>query len=474
MKVWRHLRVALWLAGCAAAGAESATNSAPLDLASCVDQALQYNLGLSVRRYGPRQAREDLIIANAAFDARLDAAADASESRASKAASELEGSDQPISRNNSGSLGVNKKISSGATVGRSTDLDRSDTDSEFATLNPSYNAGLGVEFRQPLLKGGGSTVTLAPVRQGEIAVRRADLDLRAAALDLARDTELAYWKLEYAIEDLRVVEIALQIALRLVQETRARQAAGLATPVDDAADRLRAYLGPCPANPVPPVPARPLPTEIGAVPTPEIALERARRNQPEYLSRLEAIQSRRLDVAVARRNRWPTLNLAGSAGYAGRDGDVGDAYDAALRGDGYRWRIGMELSAPWGLHEERARLRKAEYGLAEEEIRLDQVDQELELQIRAACRAATAAAERVSAAEITRRLREEQFEKMEAQYRAGTSPLRDRLDAQNELESARLRELRARVDQITAVINLGRLEGSLLERHGLEWKEVMP
>jgi len=232
MKVWRHLRVALWLAGCAAAGAESATNSAPLDLASCVDQALQYNLGLSVRRYGPRQAREDLIIANAAFDARLDAAADASESRASKAASELEGSDQPISRNNSGSLGVNKKISSGATVGLSTDLDRSDTDSEFATLNPSYNAGLGVEFRQPLLKGGGSTVTLAPVRQGEIAVRRADLDLRAAALDLARDTELAYWKLEYAIEDLRVVEIALQIALRLVQETRARQAAGLATPVD--------------------------------------------------------------------------------------------------------------------------------------------------------------------------------------------------------------------------------------------------
>lgn len=468
-----------------------------LDLSTAIDRALQANLGLTIRRYEAQQSRADLVMRQAEFDPALGASVNADESKRAAAASELEGSSQPLSQGQNAGLSITKKSAWGTTVKLGNTVDRAESDSEYATLNPSFDADMGVDIRQPLLKGGGQAVNTLGVKLGEIAVARADLDLQAQAYDLMRHTELTYWEVAYLQEAWAVQTSAVHQAEWLLAEARARHQAGLATRVDvvqaeaelaaktetligarrnieDAADKLLVLMGDIQVNDqLPaikvPLPAPPDPLEITVAP----AVARARKNQPEYLAQKQALTGQQYTVDAARRNRWPTLDLAGSAGYAGRADSMDEAYRGMFSRDGYDWRVGLEFSLPWGLRAEQAQWRKANLSLASETIRLDQLDQELILNIRQACRTVAAAINSIQAATATRTLRQQQHAMLKARYSEGLATLRDTVTAYNELEISQLRELKARMDLVTALVNLARLEGTLPQRHGLQWTEVL-
>ncbi len=481
-----------------ALGAGAAEKASPqgLSLSNALERALAFNLGLKIERKSTAQAREDVNLQRAGFDPVLQAGASAQESRQAAAVSELDGSDQPISEGQNLRASVSKKTSLGTQLSLDGEASRSETDSSYARLNPAYDTELGLSIRQPLLKGAGASVNLLGVRLGEIAASRADLALRAKVLDLLKDTEKTYWDLAYAQAALDVREAARLQAQRLVQETQARRQAGLVTDVDvvqaqaeeagqqeqvllarqevlNAGDRLLILLGrlkaddPAPAATEPLTSAR-LPESFSI----KESLAAARDGQPEYLSQQQAIQGRHLEVDAARQNRWPSLDLSGRAGYSGQAGDLQEAADSMRRHDGYRWQAGLELSAPWGFREERSRLRKSYLGLAQEQLRMEQLDQALIQQLRTAGRSFSIAEERLQAAAASRGLREEQAAMMRARYSAGAATLRDTLSAENELETARLRELRTRLERIEAAQVLERLEGRLPVRHGLRWAEL--
>jgi outer membrane protein TolC len=458
-----------------------------VSLAEAVDSALRFNLGLAVKRYARPQADEDLKIQKAAFDVNLEALADAGESRTASSSNDS----GTVFRDQSLQAGVNKKFGTGAKVGLETALDRADSGSDAA----EYDADVRLTASQPLLKGGGPTVNEAGLRLGEIAVIRADLALQGNVQDLLRDTELAYWRLGYAIDNEKVRELALASSEKLLAETKAREAAGLSLPVDvlqaeadvaakreaiigarqereNAQDLIRAFMGPFQKEPGGMITTNLFPAPLNALPSVEASFARACRDQPEYLMQQQSIRAGRINVATARRNRWPSLNLSGSAGLAGQDDSSGGAYDGVGSGDDYDWTVGLTLQAPWGLREGRAQLQKAALSLAAEELRLEQLTQDLLVAVRAACRGVTASAESMQAAEKTVALQTARFEQQQGRYRAGVATLRDTLDAQTDLEDARLRALKAAFDQISSVVRLGRIEGSLLERHGLTWKTV--
>ncbi|MFH0879696.1 MAG: TolC family protein [Lentisphaerota bacterium] len=467
-----------------------------LSLSNAIEKALKFNLGLAIDRQSPIQAREDLEISRAGFDPVLQVSGSAQESRQAAAASELDGSETPVSRGQDGQVSVSKKFSSGANVSLDGQADRSDTDSSYAKLNPAFSTDAGVAIQQPLLKGGGRDVNLLGVRLGEIAVSKADLGLRSKVLNLLRDVEKAYWDAAYALASQDVCVAAKKQAADLVKETEARNKAGLATTLDvvqaqaeeaakqesvinadqtvlNTSDRLLILLGRLNEHDRSPA----ISGDLASAPVPpaeplEQALAAARNNQPDYLSQAESIRARRYELDAARRNQWPSLDLSGRASYAGQSDTLNSAADSMLARDGYRWQIGLEYKSPWGFREERARLQKSYLGLAQEHLRMDQLDQDLILQMRTAYRALSTAQESLVAAGLTRDLRGRQAAMERARYSAGTATLRDTLTAQNEFESARLRELKARLDHIAAVLELGRMEGSLLARHGLNWAKI--
>jgi outer membrane protein TolC len=139
--------------------------------------------------------------------------------------------------------------------------------------------------------------------------------------------------------------------------------------------------------------------------------------------------------------------------------------------DGYNWEVDLSLSVPWGLHAGRARYRSAQASLRQQQARLQQVEQNLLVQVRAGVRAVETSRQSVAIFGQATQLAEKQYELELARFKAGLSTSRQVLQTQDDLEAARLNELQARIDLRIAYANLHQLETSSLSRYHIALAE---
>src|SRR5690606_1698963 len=101
-------------------------------------------------------------------------------------------------------------------------------------------------------------------------------------------------------------------------------------------------------------------------------------NSPDYASGKVVAEQLKIDVAVAKNNRLPTVDLGAAIGYNGADRDnAGSAFSSATTGDAYNWQVDLTVSVPWGLRAGRARYRQALTNLNRQETSLQQFNQTL-------------------------------------------------------------------------------------------------
>jgi outer membrane protein TolC len=99
-----------------------------------------------------------------------------------------------------------------------------------------------------------------------------------------------------------------------------------------------------------------------------------------------------------------------------------------------------------------------------EQTRLQQLDQDLVVDVRSAVRAVETNRESVAISGLATQLSERQYELERARFNAGLSTSRRVLEAQDDLELARVNELQSQVNLRIALAELQRLEGSSLTR----------
>ncbi len=479
------LVLAAALAATAAAQTPAPSDAAALTLEECIARAMKQNFDLQIQAYDTANAKESLTISRAGFDPTFTATTSKSVSQADVAATTLVGTRSELTDTR---LGVNQKVFTGATVNLSGSLDRSETNNTFSTLNPAYTADLSLSVKQPLLKNAGTTVNRAGINRAEIGVTRANLNFQARLLQVVRDTENAYYNLVFAREQLKVRNSSLALAERLFQENTTRKNTGVATDLDvlqaevgvanarrgvieaeksvrDRQDDLLNLIGQFEFNQT--LGEVGLPTTEIAVPDFRKSFDLARDQQPDYLSSKAAIQQLEIDVASSKSAALPSLDLGGSVGYNAKDRSSSRALDRVPDGDGYAWQVDLSLSVPWGMRSERAQYRTAKNNLLREQSRLQQLEQNLMVQVRAAVRAVETNLESVQIAAKATILSEKQYELEKARFDAGLSTSRLVLEALDSLEQARVNELQSRVNLRTALAELHRLEGSSLDRYGI-------
>lgn len=463
----------------------------PLTLEETVARALSLNYELEIQRFASLNAVEDVGIAQASFDPtfQLSASNTFNQSVSSQVVNS-EGILLPNPGNRSETfntrLGVSRRISSGATMGASTRLDRNDRDPAGAALNPAYTSDVSLTIRQPLLRNAGSTVTLASLERARLGVERAELDFRRNVLALIRNVEAAYYNLAFARGQLDVRAFTLSVSEKLLEENRARRDTGVATDLDV----LQAEVGVANARRnlllsqqsvrdredslLQLIDREALDQALGPVelgPDPEIALSverthaRVRDSQPELASARLLVDQLRLDSDAARRNRLPDLSVGAALGFNGRDSSFSRSTGEALEGDGYSWQLDFTLTVPWGLRAENARYRQSLNALSREQLRLLQLDQDVLVQVRAAVRAVETNVESLRLATLSANLNERQFELEKARYDSGLSTFRRVQESQQELDTARVNELQARVNLRIALADLARLEGTSLDHY---------
>ncbi|HQY06348.1 MAG TPA: TolC family protein [Lacunisphaera sp.] len=450
-----------------------------LTLEQCIARALARNFTLEIGRYAPAIAKDSIEIAQAGYQPQLSITGATGENSSP-------GFD---SRSSNLRVGITQELYTGTTLSASSRLDRSSSDPfTVGALNPAYDADLTLSARQSLLRGFGTAINRANLDRAKIGLDRANLDLKATALDVIQDTENAYYNLAFAREQLAVRNFSYALAQRLFDEAKIRRDTGVATNLDvlqaevgvanarrnallaeqSAKDRQDALLG---------LLGQFQPDEtLGSVrfadvteATPVFAssYQMAKQHQPDYLSSAAAIEQLKLDLKTAKDDSRPDLTVGAALGLSGTNGSGQDAFGDALDRQRNSWQVDFAFNYPWGQTSGKARYRQSLAGLSREQVRLKQLEQNIELQVRSAVRSVETNLESVKIAILAARLSEQQYELEKAKFDAGQSTSRRVLEAQDDLESARVSELQAKVSLHTAISGLHRIEGSSLQRYSV-------
>jgi outer membrane protein len=463
----------------------------PFTLEDAIALALKKNFDLQIQGYAVENARENLLIARTDFLPTITASSDRSLSRATLVVTQPDGTTVVLPRHSNStrfSLGVSERLPwTNGTLSLSTNVSRS------STQRPPFSTSVTGSLNQPLLRNSGPTIATANIERSKLGLNIQQINYRSRVLALIRDTENAYYNLVAARETLRIRQLTLDAGQRLFDENTTRRTTGVAIDLDV----LSAEVGVANARRAlvqaeqtvreredtlmtlvnsfnPDVRPGPVFFEDYQISRPNFATsyQRARQSYPETLSMEQTMKQLEIDLATARRNRLPTLNLTASIGYNNTDDSDYIGVIRALPDDhGDERRLGLSYSMPWGMKADRARYRQAMISLNSQKARFEQLELSLLMQVRSAVRAVETNLLAVEIASKATELAMRQYEQQKARYDAGLSTSRQVLLTQDDLESARFNELNAKVQLRGAIAELNRLEGTSIERFRVQLPE---
>jgi outer membrane protein TolC len=397
-------------------------------------------------------------------------------------------------------LGVAKLLAPGTVVDVHAGASREWESQTFVTdVNPAYTEEWGFTVSQPLLRGFGVRVNTAGIATARNERRIAQTQLRSAAITTVADVTKAVWALGYAIRDRALVQRSLDRALNLQKDIQARVDAKVLGERDPAVAQAKAEVAvrqeeiveaeqairdvEDAIKVITDLAADPAVWGLALVPTTELpstvppldagkAVETAIAKRPDYQQAQVAIDSQEILLYVRRNELKPKLDLTAGYGYSG----LGNAWNSADHHlgsmDFYQWQIGLTLEYPLGNRAARSRFRRAKLERDQARIGLKALERQINLEVRNAVRAVGTSVERMRAADASIAAEQERLRAEEIRYKeARVGTIQDVLDAQAALAEAERRALAALLDLNNALVDVRRLQGTILEDSDVTWQE---
>jgi len=355
--------------------------------------------------------------------------------------------------------------------------------SDLFEMGPGYGLNLRLTLAQPLWRGAGRDVGEAEIRTSRVRKTAAELTKLRTANDLLANVVNAYWELWYAVETLAIQERSLELTTRQRDEALERAAVGSIARVDVLAfetrvasrqeeiavaqleverrqSELARLLGQAetsiePADqPVPPPPPPAHPEELALSASPELL-------EAETALKLASVQAETADDAFK-----PRLDLEAYAEARGMGNrDVGAAFGQLAGLGAVSAHVGLTFETPVVDTQRKAVAAQAKLSVESASFRAAEVRDRVIASVQAELAREKAARRRVELAQETVRIAELQLEAEEARYATGTSTAVSVLQAEDDLQAARLRAARAKVDLLQASYALQRMTGRLLGRY---------
>lgn len=362
-----------------------------------------------------------------------------------------------------------------------------------ALFSPEFDAFGGLTLRQPLMRGFGKAFNLADLR-----VARRQLVITNRTREVAINNKCVevlntFYDLAYAEANVRVKTDAVRVADRFLAETTRRQELGLLGSVDVAEARVRVseaneeliqakdfrrerqietvrLLALEPAadgsTPRPSVQAKLLDS------APEMTFAQfypaALAVRPDFLLAQERVEQESLRKAAARNERLPQLDLHFSYGVYGLSGGYQQALDIAYDGREPQWGAGVSLTVPISRREGRAKMSAARLRERQAELRVQQLERRISLEIENAVQRLEVLGQRLETSRSSVAFATESLDLEQARLETGQTSGFAVSELQRRLADAQTRELAAQVDLTKAVTELWSVSGQLLAQHGIE------
>ncbi len=363
--------------------------STSMTLRQAIEDALSHNLSIKIQAYVPSISQTQIIQAQAAFDPSLVSSVQYQHLNEPTPFPSTLGGSFPIGMNNEDQLqsqiGVKKLLSTGGTIS----LTGSDNYQDFHSssglppdINPSHTADLGIELKQPLLRGFGVTVNHADIyiarRNQQIALS----DFRREVIRIVARVERTYVQLNQARTEVRIEEQLLRHSRRTLQRLRTRlhmdvdsvQISQAKAAVDlaqyglvsaqrqtgDLSEKLKALLND-PAFPAGPGPAIKTANKLVAEP---LAFD-LRHDIATALAQRGIMRRDRMNIekdgirqAVAKNALLPKANLIAATDSSGltMNGSLPGAFRQAITSPNFGFSVGLNVDIPLGNRAARAAL----------------------------------------------------------------------------------------------------------------------
>jgi outer membrane protein TolC len=481
-----------------------------LTLQDAISIALERNLSLVVERYFTEEAELVILQNRGIFD--VFGTSDVEHLQdTDPTASNLAGAEVQEFEQTDVNFGVDQLFSTGGTLFADCTNRRTETNSFFATLNPSYRVDMDLTFSQPLLKNMGKLATERNIR---IARTNKDISLENFELQvtsLILQIEEAYWNLAESIAQLAVAQESLDLAEQLHEQNQIRVEVGTLAPLElvqseagiaqrqldiirakaavgDRGDVLRQLLNIERDNTLWSMPIDPTTDPFSDFFDVDIdkAVSTALAARPEIRRKLLSLSNQELDVRYFANQRKPRLDLTGTYGLNGVGGDIterdflsgeilatgegdyGDAIDQILNADFDGWRVALNFAYPIQNRTAKAQKAIADVNYERGQAELNDLELAITTEVRRVARLLEASAEAVDSAEVNRRLQEENYEAEKKRYDNGMSTSFQVLRIQGDLSESR-REYVAMVAAYRRALALHYQSlGTLIQQSGVE------
>ena len=449
-----------------------------LSLPDAVAIALERNLSLVVQRYSQAETRLGIQQAFGVYD--LNFWTDlATLSDTSPSASNLDGAEVQEFDRSDWNFSFNQLAPTGGTASLVWNNRRQETNSLFATLNPSYRIDVDLSINQPLLRNLGKQATerMISISRNNYAISQETFELQVTSI--IQQVEQAYWNLAESKAQLEVAIESLELAVQLHEQNKIRVEVGTLAPLElvqseagvasreldiiraraavgDRGDVLRQLLN-LDRNRFWGTPITP--TTSAFIEPPEVDIDAsiatAIANRPEIRRKQIAIDNREIDTDYYRNQKLPVLDLIATYGLNGvggdvtdrdfitgqvlgtQEGDYGDAIDQILNADFDGWRVALALRMPIQNRTAKANSAIANLSLDREMMELRDLELQIVTEVRRIARALEASIEGVESAEVNQRLQEKNYEAEQKRYDNGMSTSFQVLQIQEDLSDAR-------------------------------------
>lgn len=461
-----------------------------------VRSAVENNLQIQFARLGPAISESQVVAAQAAFDTVLFGTGEWSNVDGRRAQAGAPGIEQR--QTITSGLGLRRPLTSGGQVTLSQDLISNDVNSPGSTIrpNPANDLSYTLRFDQPLLRGFGSDVALAPVRLARNVERDQISQLKRDLIRTVTDTEQAYWRLVQARQELLIFQRLYERGVRVRDAVLARQDVD-ATPAQradararverrradvvraqralrDASDALKVLIN----DPDLPVggEALLLPAEdpVDAPVRFSLAdvLTTAIQKRPELQQAIISIDNTSIRQQVADNARLPRLDMRLQARFSGLADSVGDAFNEVAQREFIDYLVGFQFEQSLGNRQAEALMRQRRLERQQATIAYRNAVQQVILEVKRALRAVVTNYELIEQTRLSRLAETENLRSFEVEkeiirgYDVNSLDLEFR--RQEALAQAERDELEALVTYQTALAQLYAAMGTALERNGIE------
>jgi len=456
------------------------------DVDGAILESLSNNQALKVEKLNPQLRRLAEQTERAAFDPTLTGSASYERSRTERK-SATGAMVETTSKRTAGALGISEFLPTGTNM--SVDLSAQRT---WATGAGDANTAAGqLAITQALLRGASIDANLASLRSARLDTVSSEYELRGTVLQQVASVEETYWDYALAQKQIKIYYDSVILAEQQLNETRYRVEYGklarteLAASEAEVAIRREALIN---ANStlattrlrllrlINPSDSKMWDRDILLRNEPvatRMALEDvathisvAMKMRPELNQARLSAQKGELQVVKTRNGLLPRLDMFISLGRTG----YADSFEGSVKADDGKTidgQIGFNFEYPLGNRGPQASYLRSKISLAQTEEALANTAQLVELDVRSAYIEVIRAHEQVPATEATRRLQAETLRAETEKFRIGKSTSFLVARAQRDYLSAQIDEIRAVVGHLKAMVEIYRLDGSLLERRGI-------